>query len=165
MLSKMALGAIWGYQRYLSPHKGFRCAYSVHHGGTGCSGFAKSAIRDHGVWRAIPAIRKRLQDCRMAYAEIRAQCGCRTEQQPLDEDERQELERRRKTDKRNCNACDCCSGAGSCLPLGSGLGSGLGTGGARAGASKGCDINPCDGDIGFGGCDCASCDCGGCSCG
>ncbi len=157
MLSKLALGAIWGYQRYLSPRKGFRCAYSLHHGGTGCSGFAKHAIRDKGLWQAAPAIRQRLRDCRAAYAEIRAKCICRKEHAQLDEAEHTGREHRRRQRNRFCNACDCCSGAGSglCAPAG----------GARAGASKGCDINPCDGDIGFGGCDCASCECGGCSCG
>lgn len=160
MLSKTALGAIWVYQQYVSPHKGFRCAHAIQHGGTGCSGYAKFAIREHGLWRAIPYIRQRLRDCKAAYAEIRANCTCRSE--PLDEDERAELERRRKNDRwyNKCDtcACDCCSApsaVGSC-----------GGGASRTAAgNKACDINPCDGDIGFGGCDCASCDCGGCSCG
>ncbi|MEM7472665.1 MAG: membrane protein insertion efficiency factor YidD [Pseudomonadota bacterium] len=155
MFSKTALGAIWVYQQYISPHKGFRCAYAVHHGGTGCSGYAKGAIKDHGLWRAIPFIRQRLRDCKTAYEEIKASCSCRSE--PLNEDERAELERRRR-DGKSGRGCDCGSG---CVPMPMGCG---GTG-ASTTASKGCDVNPCDGDVGFGGCDCASCDCGGCSCG
>ena len=165
MLSKTALGARWVYQRYISPYKGFRCAYAVHHGGPGCSGFAKRAIHEHGFWRAIPFIRQRLRDCKTAYAELRANCTCRserTDEKPLSESERAELERRRKKDNRNCTKSDACIGCGEC---GSGIGSCGGTGGRAAASNKACDINPCDGDIGIGGCDCASCDCGGCSCG
>lgn len=74
MVSKLALGAIWGYQRYLSPYKGFRCAHSVLHGDTGCSGYAKHAIRDHGLWGAVPAIRQRFRDCKDASLTLRANC-------------------------------------------------------------------------------------------
>lgn len=167
MFSKLALGAIWGYQQYISPHKGFRCAHAVQHGGTGCSGYAKFAIREHGLWRAIPAIRQRLRDCKAAYAELRANCSCRDERQdddrPLNADERAELERRRKKDNRCCSKSDICIGCGDCG--GGGIGSCGGSGARAAANNKACDINPCDGDIGIGGCDCASCDCGGCSCG
>ncbi|SHF19760.1 Haemolytic domain-containing protein [Litoreibacter ascidiaceicola] len=161
MFSKMALGGIWAYQQYLSPSKGFRCAYSVRHGGTGCSGYAKHAIRDLGLWRALPAIRERFRDCRTAHLAIKAACVCN--QAPLDEDERAELERRRRDDKWY-NKYDCCS-AGACECGSAPFGCFGRAGASKAAASKGCDVNPCDGDIGFGGCDCASCDCGGCSCG
>lgn len=97
MFSKMALGGIWAYQQYISPKKGFRCAYSVTHGGTGCSGFVKHAIRDDGLWRALPAIRQRFRDCRTAYVAMRENCVCN--EGPLDEGERAELERRRKDDR------------------------------------------------------------------
>ncbi|WP_299194946.1 membrane protein insertion efficiency factor YidD [uncultured Litoreibacter sp.] len=153
MFSKLALGAIWGYQQYVSPRKGFRCAYSVHHGGTGCSGYAKYAIRDHGLWRAIPIIRQRLRDCKAAYEDIKSSCTCRSE--PLNEDARAERERRRKKDGK-CNAGDFCIGCGDCGGCG-------GSAARSAGSSKMCDLNPCDGDIGCGSCDACSCDV--CSCG
>lgn len=87
MLSRLALAAIAGYQRHLSPRKGYACAYRVAHGGMGCSGFAKVAIADHGLRRAIPAIRLRFAACRDAAEELREQkrkrqkdswydCGC-----------------------------------------------------------------------------------------
>lgn len=172
MFSKMALGAIWGYQNYISPRKGFRCAYSVQNGGTGCSGYAKYAIRDHGLWRALPIIRQRLRDCKAAYADIKASCTCRTGQhagqhteqhdndRPLSADERAELERRRKQDNRCCTKSDMCMG---CTECGSApLSCGGGTAARTAGANKMCDLNPCDGDIGCGTCDACSCDV--CSC-
>jgi len=160
MFGKLALGGIWAYQQYISPNKGFRCAYAIRHGGTGCSGYVKHAIRDQGLWHALPDIRQRFRDCRAAYNQIKADCVCT--QAPLDEDERAELERRRKDD-RWYNKCDCCAGACEC---GSAPFACIGRGGGGAAAkSKTCDVNPCDGDVGIGGCDCASCDCGGCSCG
>jgi putative component of membrane protein insertase Oxa1/YidC/SpoIIIJ protein YidD len=73
MLSRLALAAIKGYQRHLSPYKGYACAYRVAHGGTGCSGFAKTAIADLGLFRAIPAIRLRFAACRDAAEELREQ--------------------------------------------------------------------------------------------
>ena len=170
MLSKMALGAIWGYQQFISPRKGFRCAYSVRHGGTGCSGYAKFAIRDHGFWTAIPIIRQRLRDCREAYAEIRANCTCNKDQredEPLSESERAELERRRKND-RWYNKCDSCACEACACPSSWGTGGGCLGGGGRAASGGILDTNPCDGDgcgLDCGSADCVSCDCGGCSCG
>ncbi|PTX57119.1 hemolytic domain-containing protein [Litoreibacter ponti] len=178
MLSRMALGGIWAYQQYISPNKGFRCACSVAHGGTGCSGFAKHAIRDHGLWGALPAIRQRFRDCRAAYEDIRANCSCNTsapdgdDERPLSEDERKELLRLRKQELRKrdrrgrdrcCDTCECCGSGCGPSPFAGCFG-----GAARGGASKNVDLNPCDGDgcgLDCGAADCVSCDCGGCSCG
>ncbi len=71
MLSRLALAAIGGYQRHISPRKGFACAHRVANGGTGCSGYAKTAIADHGLIRAIALIRARFADCRDAAEELR----------------------------------------------------------------------------------------------
>jgi putative component of membrane protein insertase Oxa1/YidC/SpoIIIJ protein YidD len=65
---------IWFYQQFISPRKGYRCAHSVVHGGTGCSGYAKHRIRDVGLLSAIPDIRQRLKDC-SATASERRQSG------------------------------------------------------------------------------------------
>lgn len=46
MMKAPALGAIWVYQNFISPYKGFSCAHRVVHGGDGCSGFAKTASRN-----------------------------------------------------------------------------------------------------------------------
>lgn len=76
--SAISLLAIDAYQRHLSPRKGYRCAYSVVHGGTGCSGFAKHAIHSDGLVRAIPRIMQRFEDCRDAARMLRTDidCGC-----------------------------------------------------------------------------------------
>ncbi len=71
MLARAALGSIWIYQTWISPYKGFRCAHSVLHGGSGCSGYAKSVIRNHGFFRAIPMVKQRFRACRVAYFTLR----------------------------------------------------------------------------------------------
>jgi uncharacterized protein len=87
MLSRLALAAIGGYQRHLSPIKGYGCAYRIAHGGPGCSGFAKGAIAEAGLIRALPAIRRRFAACRDAAEELQEDrrkrqkdrgydCGC-----------------------------------------------------------------------------------------
>jgi len=70
MLARAALGSIWVYQTYISPRKGFRCAHSVVHSGTGCSGYAKQVIIKHGFFRAIPLIKLRFRDCKAAYLSL-----------------------------------------------------------------------------------------------
>ncbi len=73
MLTQAALAAIRGYQRHVSPRKGYGCAYRLAHGGTGCSGFAKTAIAERGLIRALPSIRTRQRDCRAAAVQLSAE--------------------------------------------------------------------------------------------
>jgi len=125
MVSRGALLGIYLYQRWLSPRKGYRCAYSVLHGGTGCSGYAKAAIRERGLLAALPLVRARFRDCRVAFSEIRGE----------DEDKRDDSKRRKGwlyTDPTDC--CDYMPTVSACRF------------GAPARRSGGCDINPCDGD-------------------
>ncbi len=106
LFSKAALAAIYVYQHKISPHKGYRCAYSVLHGGTGCSGFAKAAIKEHGIFAAISQIRARFEDCKRANALLRQK-----------QSERDEADKKRK--KRNKDSwmdrCSGCSDCGSCV--------------------------------------------------
>ena len=63
MISKTALAAIDCYKTFISPLKGWRCAYgSVH--GISCSTVAKNLISEHGVIAARPLIKKQFADCR-----------------------------------------------------------------------------------------------------
>ena len=57
---------IRGYQRFLSPYKGFACAHRVHHGGLSCSEFVRRRMLADGFWRGITAARARFRDCRTA---------------------------------------------------------------------------------------------------
>lgn len=138
-LTLMSLGLIWVYQRFISPRKGFACAHRVLHGGPGCSGYAKHAIRDHGVISAIPLIRERFKDCRTAYETI--------------EDKRAaDKNRKKKKEKDSCapEACDAAECSCDSIPLiRSCFILGRSKGGGR-GASEGCDS--CDACDAIGGC-------------
>ena len=67
MLRSLALFAIRLYQRYLSPRKGFSCAYRLVYGGCGCSGVGYRLIRRYGVFSGCRLLRLRLAHCRFAY--------------------------------------------------------------------------------------------------
>ncbi|MEJ6395466.1 membrane protein insertion efficiency factor YidD [Gymnodinialimonas sp. 2305UL16-5] len=171
MVSQLALGAIWGYQRYLSPRKGFRCAHSVLHGGTGCSGFTKHAIRDHGFWASIPLIRARFADCRDASQTLRANCPIHANEadpgprrgNPLRKKRGNPQKRKRGEDPGNesdCSHCDC--SLWSLVPAfcAAGTASG-GPGNAQPSAAP----EPSGGDGCMpGDCSAPSCDGGGCDC-
>ncbi|MBY0234022.1 MAG: membrane protein insertion efficiency factor YidD [Burkholderiaceae bacterium] len=63
----LALGLIRAYQRWLSPYKGFSCAYRVHCGRASCSALGYRAIRRHGCWQGLGLLRERLQRCGIAH--------------------------------------------------------------------------------------------------
>lgn len=63
VLRWLALAAIRGYQRWISPHKGFHCAYRVHTGCAGCSALGHRVIRRFGVWDGLPLLRERMARC------------------------------------------------------------------------------------------------------
>ena len=55
--------AIRGYQRYLSPHKGFNCAYRCATGRDGCSGYGYRVIERFGLMIGCALLRRRLTLC------------------------------------------------------------------------------------------------------
>ena len=66
-LRYLALGSIRLYQRYLSPYKGFCCAYRKHTGRHSCSALGYRAIRKEGIWTGIGILKKRLYLCGVAH--------------------------------------------------------------------------------------------------
>lgn len=71
MLARPLAIAITGYQRHLSPRKGFCCAHRVRHGGVSCSEYVKQAVLAEGVWQALPGIRLRFAECKAAVLALR----------------------------------------------------------------------------------------------
>lgn len=65
----LLLLAIRAYQRYLSPRKGFRCAYRVHTGCASCSQFGYRAIQRYGV-PGLMVLRRRLALCAEVYQRL-----------------------------------------------------------------------------------------------
>ena len=63
----MVLAAIVVYQRYLSPLKGFACAYRVHTGRQSCSALGFRAVRRYGAVKGLRVLRRRLYLCGVAY--------------------------------------------------------------------------------------------------
>lgn len=70
-LRHLALWLIRFYQRYISPHKGYACAYRLAYGGSGCSGIGLRLIRRYGVLSGCLLLQKRLAYCRYAHLRLR----------------------------------------------------------------------------------------------
>lgn len=60
------------YQRFISPYKGFHCAHHACYRRGTCSNAVKDLIEDNGFIKALPLIRVRFKECRLAYEAIKA---------------------------------------------------------------------------------------------
>jgi len=59
----VALAAIRGYQRWISPYKGFCCALRAHTGGDSCSSYGYLVIGRFGLRRGLGLLDRRLALC------------------------------------------------------------------------------------------------------
>ena len=66
-MKKFALLLILFYQKFLSPYKGFCCAYHQYTGRTSCSGLGYRAIRHFGVIKGVGVLKMRLSKCNEVY--------------------------------------------------------------------------------------------------
>ncbi len=62
----LAVTTISGYQKFISPHKGFSCAHRVLYGCESCSQYFKQVIAEEGILTAIANAKGRFQECREA---------------------------------------------------------------------------------------------------
>lgn len=67
---RLAIRSIELYQRHISPHKGFCCAYRIAHNDLSCSEFAKRQIAASGFFKALTDIRERFKDCKQAALQL-----------------------------------------------------------------------------------------------
>ena len=58
------------YQKLISPHKGYCCAYRAYSGNASCSEFTKITIQKNGLIKAIPSIKKQFLKCKIAFEKI-----------------------------------------------------------------------------------------------
>ncbi len=65
-----AVLCIEAYRRYLSPYKGYRCAYHAATGRSSCSRYAQQAIGRRGVWNGMRLLRRRFGRCALAAAAL-----------------------------------------------------------------------------------------------
>lgn len=120
MMTRLSLAMIGGYQKWISPRKGFSCAHRVAYGGTGCSGYAKHRIAEVGLFPAIGDIRERFRACARAADELRQKCKencvCNTGpvlegegvDAPRDEKRKDKKRSEKGSDRRSNNQCDAC---------------------------------------------------------
>ncbi|WP_165928645.1 membrane protein insertion efficiency factor YidD [Iodobacter fluviatilis] len=57
------------YKKYISPYKGFCCAYRAHTGRASCSTLGFRAIRRHGAFLGLAVLRQRMFRCGQAYQQ------------------------------------------------------------------------------------------------
>ncbi|WP_442927663.1 membrane protein insertion efficiency factor YidD [Microcoleus sp. A003_D6] len=65
------------YQKYLSPRKGFSCAYSRLYGDESCSEYFRQIVKSQGINKAIPLFQERLRKCQMAHMKLKTICLCK----------------------------------------------------------------------------------------
>ena len=119
LLDRAARAAIKCYKVTVSPHKGYKCAYSVTHG-ISCSTVADKLIEEHGVINARPFIKQQFTDCRAEFEK-------------LQEDQPDRV--RSSGGSSNCHFADGCH-----LPMCWGTPS-------RRNSSDKCDVDICDIDM------------------
>lgn len=67
----LALAAIRGYQRWLSPRKGFCCAFRAATGGESCSSYGYRVIERFGLGRGLGLLDRRLALCGHVHRRTR----------------------------------------------------------------------------------------------
>ncbi|WP_428448760.1 membrane protein insertion efficiency factor YidD [Photobacterium nomapromontoriensis] len=99
-MRKIVVYLICCYQRYLSPYKGFRCAYGCLHSGDSCSESIKKVIAEQGVIASIRPAKMQFQACHDAYEQLSLQA---------------ERSRKKKRKRKVLDSCDCVPW--DCLPI------------------------------------------------
>ena len=110
MLGSAAASAIGLYQRYVSPYKGFCCAYRAQTGRRSCSAYGKAIATRLGFVALIQALPRQFDRCRSSFvalagASVARQSNAKTIGQtnakgPLKKDPR--------NDRRECDPFDAC---------------------------------------------------------
>jgi putative component of membrane protein insertase Oxa1/YidC/SpoIIIJ protein YidD len=68
---RLALGAIRAYQRWLSPRKGFSCAFRSATGGASCSAYGYQVIERFGLRPGLGLLQRRLDLCGHVHGATR----------------------------------------------------------------------------------------------
>ncbi len=101
-MSKLLINLIRFYQGYISPYKGFSCAYRMATGCASCSNAGIRILRRYGIISGLPVLRRRLYLCGVAHRRyfrtpVRAPLPQRGDCVPCD-----------------CDVADCDSGKDKC---------------------------------------------------
>jgi putative component of membrane protein insertase Oxa1/YidC/SpoIIIJ protein YidD len=167
---RISTAAITGYQKHISPHKGFACAHRVLYGGESCSQYIKRTIAEEGLSKILVKSRNRFQACKQANQILRSPTArgmrSQSENPEMPEDDDQEnLEKEipapqsaQKSSFRGYDCIDCgnvscdCAEILTMIPDCSSL----------DGIALDCSGADCS-SLDCGAADCGSLDCGGCS--
>jgi len=108
MASYIGVAAIETYQRWLSPRKGFRCAYGVLHGSGTCSSIGKRIMREQGVLKFLRLMPKQFAACKAAAASLAAETEEEKHRRKRKREQEREWKRgeRRKALGDSCDDCD-----------------------------------------------------------
>jgi putative component of membrane protein insertase Oxa1/YidC/SpoIIIJ protein YidD len=68
LIARSAVLSIEAYRRYISPHKGYVCAYHAATGRSSCSRYAQQAIGRRGLLDGLLLLRRRFERCALAAA-------------------------------------------------------------------------------------------------
>lgn len=75
---QVSAAAITGYQKHISPHKGFACAHRILYSGESCSQYIKRVVAKEGLKAAFVNSRERFQACKQANQILRRRAAaCR----------------------------------------------------------------------------------------
>ena len=69
-MKALALSAIRLYQRFISPYKGFCCAYRAYTSHASCSALGYRAIQRYGIRHGMGILRKRFAKCGAAHRRL-----------------------------------------------------------------------------------------------
>ncbi|MEM9543814.1 MAG: membrane protein insertion efficiency factor YidD [Cyanobacteria bacterium P01_E01_bin.42] len=134
---KTGVRLIRGYQKLLSPYKGFSCAHRLLHGSESCSQYVKKTLLEQDLRTAIALSRQRFRDCKRAKIVLHSQT--------IEEKEKPKKRKKEVEQYYPDNSTNGCFDLADC-----------GCGCLDCGSWGNCD-NPLPD---CGGCDCGDCDCG-----
>lgn len=132
----LATRAIRGYQKWISPHKGFCCAHHVMNGDGTCSQYGLVVFEEHPFFDAWRRLRERFDECREANATYHAM---------TDEERRKKRRQQQGSNDSSSSGSDCgCSDIMTFLMIEEMM-SGCSSGAAGCGDGIGaCEIGSCE---------------------
>jgi len=71
MIDKLVCLGIRIYRRFVSPYKGFSCAYRIQYGGLSCSQIILKIVKSKGMAEGMPLIRERFHQCHLASKRLK----------------------------------------------------------------------------------------------
>lgn len=159
---QIAVASISGYQKYISPKKGFSCAHRVLYGGESCSQYIKRAIAQRGLSQGIKAAGHRFAACKNANKILKARYHSQSNDENPNSQDNDRTKLQKEISRRNSNCQnDCCNTLSelNCDILDRGLDCGI----SKCGSAPDCSCADCS-SLDCSGADCSGIDCSSADC-